>query len=421
MTVQVSADPALAPVPASQASAVVGQRAATDMAAGTLLTREQVSDTVLPAAGMSIVGVGLPSAQLPGEPLLVGDRVRVVATPGASGEVTAGEPVTIAATVVGVRVNDENGQSVVSVQVPQGDAAELAARAATGTLRWSWTRGSGDGADRADVRGRVPGGDHHRAGAGPDLAPAGAARRGRPDRRVGSAGGVLPRADRPDPDLDRPGVRAPGGRPGRGDPVGVDADPGHQRADDRGHPVPRSGPVADRAVGTAGGGPEAAGRRRSGRHRRRRPARPGRGPRTAGLRRGPVPAGDPHRPGRPVRGALVGGHAARRVRAAGRRVRGGAADRGAGPPLPGAGGRQGAGAAGPGVGGLGRTSSGGVLPRRAQPARVRPWPAAAVTARRRGRGPGQHRPCGRPDHRSRARVGGRQVGRGWLRRAGRTA
>ena len=134
MTVQVSADPALAPVPASQASAVVGQRAATDMAAGTLLTREQVSDKVLPAAGMSIVGVGLPSAQLPGEPLLVGDRVRVVATPGASGEVTAGEPVTIAAMVVGVRVNDEIGQSVVSVQVPQGEAAGLAARAATGNV-----------------------------------------------------------------------------------------------------------------------------------------------------------------------------------------------------------------------------------------------------------------------------------------------
>ena len=134
MTVQVSADPALAPVPASHASTVVGRRAATDLAAGTLLTREQVSDTVLPAAGMSIVGVGLPSAQMPGEPLLVGDRVRVVATPGPAGEVTAGEPVTIAATVVGVRVNDENGQSVVSVQVPQGDAAELAARAATGNV-----------------------------------------------------------------------------------------------------------------------------------------------------------------------------------------------------------------------------------------------------------------------------------------------
>ena len=51
-----------------------------------------------------------------------------------SGEVTAGEQVTIAATVVGVRVNDENGQNVVSVQVPEGQAAELAARAATGNV-----------------------------------------------------------------------------------------------------------------------------------------------------------------------------------------------------------------------------------------------------------------------------------------------
>lgn len=134
MTVRVSADPALDPVPASQAPVVVGKRAATDIAAGTLLTREQVSDAVLPAAGMSIVGVGLPSGQLPGEPLLVGDRVRVVATPGASGEVTAGEPVTVAAMVVGVRVDDENGQSVVSVQVPQGQAPGLAARAATGNV-----------------------------------------------------------------------------------------------------------------------------------------------------------------------------------------------------------------------------------------------------------------------------------------------
>lgn len=134
MTVQVSTDPALRPVPASEASTVVGQRAATDIAAGTLVTLEQVSDAVLPAAGMSIVGVGLPASQMPGEPLLVGDRVRVVATPGQSGEVTAGEQVTIAATVVGVRVNNENGQNVVSVQVPEQDAAELAARAATGNV-----------------------------------------------------------------------------------------------------------------------------------------------------------------------------------------------------------------------------------------------------------------------------------------------
>ena len=44
MPVQVGTDPALRPVPASQASTVVGQRAGTAMAAGTPVTREQPSD-----------------------------------------------------------------------------------------------------------------------------------------------------------------------------------------------------------------------------------------------------------------------------------------------------------------------------------------------------------------------------------------
>jgi ribosomal protein L24 len=134
MTVQVSTDPALRPVPAS-AGVHGGRPAGRDRHRRRHpRDQEQVSDTVLPAVGMSIVGVGLPASQMPGEPLLVGDRVRVVATPGQSGEVTAGEQVTIAATVVGVRVNNENGQNVVSVQVPEQDAAELAARAATGNV-----------------------------------------------------------------------------------------------------------------------------------------------------------------------------------------------------------------------------------------------------------------------------------------------
>ena len=134
VAVQVSTDPALDPLPASQADSVVGQRAAVDIAAGTLLTRTQVTPTVLPAAGMTMVGVGLPAAQMPGEALLAGDRVRIVATPGDQGEIGNSSPPTIAATVVGVRVNDENGQNVVSVLVPEGDAAELAARAATGKV-----------------------------------------------------------------------------------------------------------------------------------------------------------------------------------------------------------------------------------------------------------------------------------------------
>ena len=61
-------------------------------------------------------------------------RVRVVATPGAGGEVVDGPPVTIPATVVGQHPDPDTGATVVSVQVPESRAAELAARAATGNV-----------------------------------------------------------------------------------------------------------------------------------------------------------------------------------------------------------------------------------------------------------------------------------------------
>lgn len=134
VAVQVGVDPALSPVPASESSSVVGQRAATDIAAGTLVTKDQFTAQVLPPAGSSIVGVGVTDALLPGEPLVTGDRVRVVATPGAQGDVTDAEPVTIKATVVGVHIDEVDGVTVVSVQVPSSEAAELAARSATGNV-----------------------------------------------------------------------------------------------------------------------------------------------------------------------------------------------------------------------------------------------------------------------------------------------
>ena len=134
LSVQVGLDPALTPVPASQLATLVGQRAAVDMAAGTLVTREQVSTVVRPPRDTSIVGVSLPAGLLPGEPLVTGDRIRVVATPGAGGDAIDGPPVTTAATVVGLHPDPDTGSTVVSVQVPQSQAAELAARAATGNV-----------------------------------------------------------------------------------------------------------------------------------------------------------------------------------------------------------------------------------------------------------------------------------------------
>ncbi|WP_240977819.1 SAF domain-containing protein [Knoellia koreensis] len=134
MTVQVGLDPALRTIPGDRMSSLVGQRAAMDMAAGSLITGENVTKKVLPAEGMSVVGVALPPSLMPGEALLAGDRVRIIATPGQQGDVGQEPPASIAATVVGLYPNAENGQTVVSLEVPEGQAAELAARAATGKV-----------------------------------------------------------------------------------------------------------------------------------------------------------------------------------------------------------------------------------------------------------------------------------------------
>jgi hypothetical protein len=134
MLVRVNLDPALNPVEGLQLERLVGQRAALDLPAGGLVTDEAVTATVLPAKGQSVVGISLPPALLPGEPLRAGDDVRVVATPGEQGEVSEGEQRFIAAVVVGVHADAQTGQTVVSVQVPYAAAAELAARAATGKV-----------------------------------------------------------------------------------------------------------------------------------------------------------------------------------------------------------------------------------------------------------------------------------------------
>lgn len=132
VVVRVGLDPALDVVPASRVEEVVGLRAATDLPAGGLLVAGSVSVQVLPKAGEALVGVGLSPTMLPAEPLLAGDRVLIVETPGPQGEVTTA-PVVMEATVSRVAVL-ETGATLVDVLVPQDKAAELAARAATGRV-----------------------------------------------------------------------------------------------------------------------------------------------------------------------------------------------------------------------------------------------------------------------------------------------
>jgi len=135
VTVRISVDPALHPVAAADLAKVVGKRAALDMPAGGVVTSDAMADSLTPPAGKSVVGLALTSAMMPSGQLRPGDNVRVVYTPGASGDLPVVDPETIAAQVVSV-VTSTTGSaaSVVNLQVDSSKAALVAAAAATGKV-----------------------------------------------------------------------------------------------------------------------------------------------------------------------------------------------------------------------------------------------------------------------------------------------
>jgi len=139
MTVRVELDPSLHTVLGVDLNGLVGQRAALDVAAGSLVTSESVTGTTVPPDGYSLVGIGVAQARMPGVPLVAGDEVRVVATPQlATGASASSTPVSLAAVVVGTQSGTDTtgtgAQTIVTVQVPSADAASLAALAATGNV-----------------------------------------------------------------------------------------------------------------------------------------------------------------------------------------------------------------------------------------------------------------------------------------------
>lgn len=145
-TVSVSVDASVATIPAEQAGRmIVGHRAAVDLPKGALVSEESIAQGTVPSAGMSVVGVTLPVSQLPGEPLEVGDRVRVVEAPGVNAGAGAGtqgsgdgktestgEPAEVQVEVAGVRTAGD--KTTVSVIVEADKAGPLASRAATGRV-----------------------------------------------------------------------------------------------------------------------------------------------------------------------------------------------------------------------------------------------------------------------------------------------
>ena len=130
-TVRVTLDPSLRTVPGADLRTLVGQRAATDVAAGTLISPNQVTAEVLPPQGMSVVSVPVPAGLVPTVPIRAGDTVRLVQTPEPAGSVS-GTPLTITAEVVDVTAGDAD--TVVQVLVPADKASGLAELAATGRV-----------------------------------------------------------------------------------------------------------------------------------------------------------------------------------------------------------------------------------------------------------------------------------------------
>ncbi|MHB1009396.1 MAG: SAF domain-containing protein, partial [Propionibacteriaceae bacterium] len=69
MVVRLGVDPAVQTVAGSRIDQVAGQRAALDLAAGGLLAPDDVASAVVPATGMSVVGIALAAGMMPAEPL----------------------------------------------------------------------------------------------------------------------------------------------------------------------------------------------------------------------------------------------------------------------------------------------------------------------------------------------------------------
>jgi len=134
-TATISPDPALHTVLSAQRSSVLGKRAATDLAAGSILTPASTTTDLIPPAGRSLVGVAVTAAQMPASPLVAGDTVRIIDTPRKQDDPPTGTPNSVAANVVRVgSTPDANGLTLVDVTVPTTNAAALAAHIATGRI-----------------------------------------------------------------------------------------------------------------------------------------------------------------------------------------------------------------------------------------------------------------------------------------------
>lgn len=106
----------------SESVKVIGQVAIGDMAAGTLITRANITDVAALGPGEGVVGLALDPGQFPSGRLTPGDLVNVVA----SGD-TGGKLLAAAAVVYSVEELGGQGRKFVSLRASEADANGVAA------------------------------------------------------------------------------------------------------------------------------------------------------------------------------------------------------------------------------------------------------------------------------------------------------
>ncbi|PKV82708.1 SAF domain-containing protein [Streptomyces sp. TLI_146] len=133
-------DPAVKAVRADNLASVVGQRAAVELRAGSLLAPTQVTKDLLVKPGEQLVPIGLEPKQVPATGLVAGQRVQLVHVPAPSTADAGKAPEASPKTLVGRVVKASHpapgtGIVVVDVATAASDGPTAAAWEAAGTLR----------------------------------------------------------------------------------------------------------------------------------------------------------------------------------------------------------------------------------------------------------------------------------------------
>ncbi len=126
--VSVVADAGMSTIPGAELSAVTGQTMALSLPAGALLTRAELGQTAIPTPGQAIVAELMKPGQFP-PGLAAGAHISLVpaaSSTGSSSGATSSRPTTWTATVLDVQALDNDQGTVLTLQLPEAQAHQLA-------------------------------------------------------------------------------------------------------------------------------------------------------------------------------------------------------------------------------------------------------------------------------------------------------